>query len=206
MPLVYKIRRGLDGKAAVSSNEVTAIFRGSSRMVVETAAGWRTPAGLVASGRTSRGAKSSISGSGRGRRKGRGRGGAAPEERPAYSNLQLTLSRPHEEIAIIVAGYDEIQADRESMSGTLKPHSAGLLLVHPGQPEVEAISAAGRFRLWFEDDNLLRYRVVLEGVIRVKAAGGSHDIEVQQTEESTPSDLGTTRLEVPYEAWKMLGG
>ena len=73
----------------------------------------------------------------------------------------------------------------------------------PITPRRGPFKISARFRC-FPESKIAR--VVLEGVIRVKAAGGSHDIEVQQTEESTPSDLGTTRFEVPYEAWKMLGG
>jgi len=206
LPLVAAIRRGTGRGGGNSDNQATALFRGSDRIVIETRDGWKTPEELAAAGRAAASQRRPVAG----RRPSRG-GSAATAGRgrpspPAYSNLQLTLSRPHEELGIIIAGYSAIQVEPDGVSGTLSPTSAGLLLVKPGQEKILPVRAEGRFRLWLKDGVLVKFHVALEGVISVETAGQRHEIAVNQTATTTVSRVGTTRFDVPLDAWKRLGG
>ena len=124
---------------------------------------------------------------------------------PAYSNLQLTLSRPHEELGIIVAGYTDIKADGDVVSGTLSETAAKLLLVHSGQKEITPLTASGTFRFWLKDGALVKYEVKLEGTLAVVANGDRHEIAVHQTATTDLKDVGATKFDVPDEAKKKLG-
>ena len=144
--------------------------------------------------------------------RGRGRrGGPFPNEdgstpTPAYSNLQKTLSRPHEEIAIIVAGYIDIKAEEGGVfSGTLNETAAKLLLVHAGQDELTPLKASGTFRLWIADGKLVKYETKLDGTLQVETRSAKHQVNVHQKTTTTLKDVGTTTFEVPTDAKKKLG-
>ena len=217
MPMVAVVRRRVTRATSNSENVMTAVFSGDERLVIQTPDGWRKPEQLAE--KTDGGSRSGWGGSPQavGRRGRRGMGGGAgggfpggPQSgngrpAPTYSNLQLTLSRPHEEIGIIVAGYTELKTDGDVVSGTLSATAAKLLLVHAGQKEITPLAAAGTFRFWLHDGALVKYEVKLEGTLAVLAGGDRHEITVHQTATTELKNVGTTNFDVPDEARKKLG-
>ncbi len=197
-----------------SGSEATLAFKGDDKFVLETPDGWKNPDELasVRGGRGS-GGYGGFGGrggyGGYGGRGGRMRGGSSDANGqrtpPAYSNLQSTLSRPHEEISILVAGYTELTAEADGVSGKLSETNAKLLLVHAGQKEITPLSASGTFRLWVKDGALVKYEVKLEGKLAVTTPGGRREVEVHQTATTTLRDVDATKVEIPDAAKKKLG-
>ena len=196
-----------------NSNTVTAVFSGDEKFVVQDGDAWRRPGELSASPERGRGAPGGFGGPGggfggpggpRGRspRGGRDSGTAAP---PARSNLQNTLNRPHEEIAVIIAGSEDMKADGEVISGRLTETSAQLLLVHAGQKDLTPLRASGTFRLWVKDGALVKYETNLEGVLQLETPAGRREYTVHQTATTSVSNVGTTKVDVPEAARKKLG-
>jgi hypothetical protein len=205
MPMVASVRRRVTRATSNSENVMTAIFCGDERLVIQTPDGWRKPEQLSAN---SEGSARNSGGGITSRRGRRGAGGVAhggDRPPPAYSNLQLTLSRPHEELAIIVAGYTELKADGDSVTGLLSETAAKLLLVHAGQQEITPLTASGTFRLWVREGQIAKYEIKLEGTLAVAANGDRHEITVHQTATTEVKNIGTTKFEVPEEAQKKLG-
>jgi hypothetical protein len=203
MPLIASLRRGL-GRAGSNGpdDEVTVVFKGDERLVIAAGERWLTPAELekAAPARSSR--RGSMAGGGPGRRGGtRSTRGGNPN---SYSNLQLTLSPPHEEIAIIVNNSTDLQVEGEGLSGTLSETGAKLLLVHAGQSQLTPLAASGTFRLWVRDGTLYKYQVRLEGTIAVSAGGDRREVPVHQTSITLLSGAGTTRVDVPEAARRRL--
>ncbi|MBI5769023.1 MAG: hypothetical protein HZA93_14610 [Verrucomicrobia bacterium] len=217
MPMVGAVRRRAVRGSSGTDNQATALFRGAERFVLQTDNGWRLPEEMPAmAARSSRGGSpgGGYPGGGfPGGMRGRGRrgGGPFPSEdgsppTPAYSNLQQTLSRPHEEIAIIVAGYTELKAEEGGVfSGTLNETAAKLLLVHAGQNEITPLRASGTFRLWIANGTLVKYETKLEGTLQVETRSAKHEVVVHQRSTTTLKDAGATTFEVPDEARKKLG-
>lgn len=213
MPLIAAMRRGL-GRGGTQA-EATAVFKGDEKFAIETPDGWKLGDELASTpGRGGRGPGGGGFGGrgGWGGRRGgmRGRGGygngeGPGGEPPAYSNLQRTLSRPHEEVAIIVAGYTEIRAEPDGASGTLSETNAKLLLVHAGQKDLTPLKASGTFRLWVKDGALTKYQVTLNGTLAVTTNGNRREVEVHQTATTTLRAVGSTKLEIPDAAKKKLG-
>ncbi|MCX6951084.1 MAG: hypothetical protein NTV51_02690 [Verrucomicrobia bacterium] len=197
---------------ARSYNQVDAVFKGSERCVIQTEDGWKTPEEIASLARVDQpagpgggpGGGSSGGGfpGGPGRRGRRGPGG----EPPAYSNLQLNLSRPHDEIGIIVGSHTEIHPDGDLVAGTLSETGAKLLLVHPGQNELTPLRASGTFRLWVRDGALVKYELKLDGTLAVETPNARREVEVHQRSSTEIRAVGTTRFEIPEEARKKLGG
>ena len=210
MPMVAAVRRRITRGTGNSDNQMTAIFSGDEKLVIETPDGWRKPEQLSSPSDKSNSSRGGGMGGRRGRR---GAGGGFPSggetgsglSAPAYSNLQLTLSRPHEELGIIVAGYTDIKADGDTVTGTLSETAAKLLLVHPGQKEITPLKASGTFRLWVKDGVLTKYEVKLEGTLAVVTNGDRHEITVHQTATTDLKNVGTTKFDVPDEVKKKLG-
>ena len=128
MPMVGAIRRGMSRGGGAADPQTTALFKGDEKFVVETPDGWKKADELTSGssrGRSRYGGYGGGYGGSRGGYGGRrggtsGRGGSDSRgDSPlAYSNLQKTLSRPHEEIAILVAGYTELKPEADGVSGT----------------------------------------------------------------------------------------
>lgn len=208
MPMVSAMRRRTVRGGSNSDNLVEAVFKGDEKLVIQTPDGWRTPAELIASSRSGySGNRGGSPGARRGGARGAGGfpGGRPGDTPPPYSNLQLTLSRPHEEIGIIVATGTSLKTEGDVVSGTLSETGAKLLLVHPGQKEVTPLQAAGTFRLWVVNGALVKYEVRLEGTLAVMANGTRREVSVHQTATTQLRDVGTTTFEVPDEAKKKLG-
>lgn len=131
--------------------------------------------------------------------------GGGENQPPGFSNLQLTLSRPHEEVAVLVASHVELKAEGDVVSGTLTETGAKLLLVHEGQKEITPLQASGTFRLWIKEGQLVKYEVKLEGTLAISTSSGRREVTVHQVSTTLLKDVGTTTFEVPEEARKKLG-
>ena len=211
MPMVATVRRRAGTGTANSDNFSTVVFKGDEKCVVQVDSGWKTAEELASTARA--GARGGYPGgldgtSRRGRRGVGGFPGGGPDgSRPpvAYSNLQKTLSRPHEEIGIIVATATDLKVDGDIVSGTLSDTAAKLLLVHPGQKEITPLKGSGTFRFWLKDGALVKYEVKLEGTLAVMSRGDRHEIAVHQTSLTEIKNVGSTKFDVPDEAKKKLG-
>src|SRR5690349_3269125 len=113
MPMVGAVSRRITRGSAGPGTDATAIFKGAENFVVQVDDSWKKPDELASNSRYgSRGGYGGYGGGwggmrGRGRRGMMGGGGGrmgGPSDgsdartTPAYSNLQKTLSRPHEEV------------------------------------------------------------------------------------------------------------
>ncbi len=207
-------RRGPRSPGA-TSNVTTVIFKGAEHYVVQWNEEWRRPEELPTRSDQGDGRRSGgfggppgmggprPRGSRGGSRSASGGEGAAV---PAYSNLQNTLSRPHEEIALIVAGATDLKVEGDVVTGSLPENTAVLLLIHAGQNNITPLQAGGAVRLWVRGGVLVKYETRLEGVLSVTGAAGRQQVKVQQTATTTLTEVGTTRFEIPAEARKKLGG
>jgi hypothetical protein len=204
MPLVASLRRGLGraGSSSVIDDEITAVFKGDDRLVIQVGERWIAPAELEDTPRGRNSRRSAMGSRGTIRRAGASSGrGSNPN---AYSNLQLALSRPHEEIAIIVANSTDLHAEPDGLSGTLSETGAKLLLVHAGQPQLTPVLAGGTFRLWIRDGTLFKYQVRLEGTIAVSTRNDRVEVQVHQTATTTVTNPGRTEVDVPDAARRRL--
>jgi len=230
MPLVAAARHGAGTGTSYSGNLSNLVFQGDEKFVVQVNTKWKNAKDLAADAAAadSRYDGYGYPGWGGGMRHRRGWGGMSPPPPPpppsndsdgssdnnssstkgktlAYSNLQKTLCRPHEELAIIVAGANDLKIDGDIVSGTLNDTAAKLLLVHAGQKEITPLAAAGTFRFWLKDGVLVKYEVKLEGKLAVKVNGDRHEVEVHQTALTEIKNVGTTKFDVPDDAKKKLG-
>ena len=208
MPMISAVRRRVSQGSANSDNQIAAVFKGAEHCVIQTPDGWKTPAELARAPRVDqrRGAPPG-SGGDPGVPSRRGRPGSAPNGTPPpYSNLQLNLSRPHEEIGLIVGSYTEIRSDGDVITGTLSETGAKLLLVHAGQNELTPLKASGTFRLWVTDGHLVKYELRLNGTLAVETPSARREVEVHQKSTTEIKAVGATTFEVPEEARRKLGG
>jgi hypothetical protein len=216
MPVINSVRRKLG--RSVTDTQIELIFRGNVRCVIETEDGWRTPDELpmlswnAPESRASRpsDAVGSIFGNSRGLIQG------ATIRQPArlsrdtaaertYSNLQLALSHPHEELGVIVGSHETLIVERDVVTGSLTKLGAQLLLVRDGQKYIEPIGASGTFKLWLRGGMVTKYQVTLEGTLNVHLQSGRRRVEVHQITDTILQDVGTTIFEVPDQARVKLG-
>lgn len=214
MPLVNSVRRKLG--RSVTDTQVEMVFRGNVACVIETENGWKKPDELPppptrddefghlagATGHApligGRGPPGSVV-----------RGSiipfpTTPPRRPEaptpYSNLQLAISHPHEELGVIVSNHTEFRVEEEVATGRLTDLGAQLLLVHDGQHEISPLRAGGIFKLWLRSGHVVKYQVRLEGILSVEGPTGRREIFVQQTTSTDIKNVGTTVFDVPDEA------
>jgi hypothetical protein len=210
MPLVNSLRRQVG--RSVTDTDVEMIFRGNVACVIQTDDGWKTPSELPNSNLRESDSRRSYPGSSGRSRSGRGSGTAgAPVSGPrgrsdrGYSNLQLGISHPHEELAVIVGSHQNFKIDGDTVSGVLTDLGAQLLLVRDGQESITPLRASGTFKLWLRDGMVVKYQVQLEGTLSVRLSTQSREVTVHQTTETVLKDIGTTRVDVPAEARAKLG-
>lgn len=210
MPMISSVRRRVTRGTSSSANQVEAVFKGADRCVIQTDDGWKTPAELAAQPRVDQRPAGPPGGGYPGsgfpgvpRRRSRPDPGATP---PPYSNLQLNLGLPHEEIGLIVGSHTAITADGDVVTGSLSETGAKLLLVHPGQNELTPLTAAGTFRLWVRDGALVKYELKLTGTLAVETPNTRREVTVHQTSTTELKAVGTTTFVVPAEARQKLGG
>jgi len=218
MPVINSVRRSLG--RGVTDTEVDVIFRGNVACVLESEDGWKTPDELRRSaandspssrfpGASSRAPLGSRPTGSRTRHRsasGSSKSAAAAEaDLRAYSNLQLAISHPHEELGVIVSSHREMKVEGEIVTGVLTDLGAQLLLVRDGQEKITPLRAAGTFTLWIRDGIVVKYQVQLEGTLELDLAGGRRQVNVNQTTYTVLKDIGTTQFDVPEQARTKLG-
>jgi hypothetical protein len=125
----------------------------------------------------------------------------APERQKAFSNARLAVSPPHEELALIVSGWSDLQLDHDAVTGWLSDTTARLLLAPDDGGSSVPLVAAGKFKLWLKDKLVTRYQLQLEAVMLV----GRKKIMVHQNSDTNITDVGRTKIVVPDEARAKLG-
>jgi hypothetical protein len=199
-PMVNSIQRKLGGG---KSEIQTAIFRGNDEFVVQTPEGWMSRDELAELPSPGFGGQL---GAGGARRPVRGGGSPAGfgGRGPRYSNLQVNLSFPHDELETIVGSYTEVRATTDGVEGVLSTDGAKLLLVHPGQDEITALRASGSFKLWLKDGAVSKYEVQLAGTLALGAGSNRREVSVNQSVTTELKDVGKTAFDVPEEAKRKL--
>jgi len=201
MPMINVVRRRLG--RSVTDAQIDAIFKGNVRCVVSTEEGWKEADELPEPEVRPTDAEMPNAASLPTRR----RRARPPEEMEpgAYSNLQLSICHPHEELAIIVTSHTVLQVDGDTATRKLNDLGAQLLLVHDGQPRITPLRGSGTFKLWMRDGAVFRYQITLEGVLGIETPAGRRDVQVRQKMETTLSAIGTTKVEVPEDVKRKLG-
>lgn len=214
MPVINSVRRRLG--RSVTDTQIDVIFRGNVSCVLETDKGWLRPGELppppeddpdlerIISPTGPLGAPGSQSISG-GILKGVSIRKRAPlsngsDTERAYSNLQLAVSHPHEELAVIIGSHHEFKPEGDIVAGTLTDLGAQLLLVRDGQREITPVRAAGTFKLWLRDGMVAKYQLRLHGILTVDTPTGRRQIEVRQNADTVLNEIGTTTVDVPAQA------
>ena len=213
MPVVNSVRRRLG--RSVTDTRIEIIFSGNVACVIQTDDGWMRPEELPppdepesdlvispATGHATLGGGTVPGSIVRGNviRPGR-RPRARDNEEKHYSNLQLAVSLPHEELGVIVSSHQSFKVDGDLVTGTLTDLGAQLLLVRDGQKDIAPIRAAGTFKLWLRDGTVTKYQVRLQGLLSVDTPrAGRRQIEVNQTTDTIIKEIGTTKFEVPLQA------
>lgn len=204
MPVVNSVRRKLGRD--VADNRIELIFRGNTTCVLRTEEGWFRPdelhappavADLAGGPGSSRSIiPGPIAGPGRPGRRGR-MAVHATEDPRRYSNLQLALSPPHEELAVIVGSHVDLTLEGEVATGRLSDVGARLLLVRDGQNRIEPLHAAGTFRIWIRERAVTRYQLDLQGTLRVTTGSTAAQVAVQQRSTTLVHDVGRTSFLLP---------
>ena len=209
MPVINSVRRRLG--RSVTDTRIDMIFHGNVACVIETDEGWMRPEELPpppemeeelllspATGHSPLGAGSIATTTVI--RRGKKRPDPREKEERNYSNLQLAISPPHEELGVIVGSHQEFKVEGDVVTGTLTDLGAQLLLVRDGQKEITPLRATGTFKLWLRDGLVSKYQVRLEGVLAIDTPHGRRQVAVHQTSDTIVKDVGTTAFEVPIQA------
>lgn len=126
-------------------------------------------------------------------------------EPQAFSNLQPGISRPHEEIGVIVSSGTNWRAEGDSLSGTLTELGVQLLLVRDGHPEITPEGGNGTFTIWIRDGLVYRYKVRLSGVLAIKTSKGTRRLSIKQNTTTLIQNVGSTDVKVPEEVRQRFG-
>jgi hypothetical protein len=216
MPVINSVRRQLG--RSVTDTHVDMIFRGNVDCVIETDDGWKKPNEL-ARGRTGDRDSPHLGGATGhspllGARPGSiHRGSMRPAGLPPrneaagrdYSNLQLAISHPHEDLGVIVSSHVDFRVDGNIVTGSLTDLGAQLLLVRDGQDTITPLRASGTFKLWLRDGMVVKYQVRLEGTLDIQSRGTHRQVNVNQVTDTVLKDVGTTLFDVPSQARSKLG-
>lgn len=206
MPAVNAVRKKL-GRSATDTR-IEAFFLGNVDCVIATEDGWRRPHEIPDPIDPDEEFDRILSPLGPAGLHGgsvvRAAGSRRPRPREAeprpYSNLQLAISPPHEELGVIVSSHATFEVEGDTVSGQLTDLGAQLLLVRDGQKEITPIAAVGSFKLWLRGGQVWRYQLRLEGTLSVLTPRGRAHVGVQQTSLTTIRDVGTTSFRIPDEA------
>ena len=216
MPMVKSVAQRL-GRDADSQIEV--VFHGTSRCVLRTDNGWKTPGELPRRHRDWIDDEYFMMPPAPIGYMNHGRGLITPdpldpfpvvlppppalkeenETRP-YSNAQFAVARPHDELAIIVSSYRDLKIDGDVVLGNLHDIGAQLLLVRDGQDHIKPVCAGGVFRLQIKNGMVVKYQLRLEGILIVDRK----KIHVRQQSITTVQKVGATALALPDEAQRKL--
>lgn len=218
MPVINSVRRRLG--RSVTDTRIDMIFLGNVRCVLETERGWMRPEELPAPEGDDEGgrvihASGALGIPGAGSLGGGLMKGVIIRQPPRprepedlrYSNLQLAISLPHEELGIIVTSHQEFTVEGDIVSGTLTNLGAQLLLVRDGQKQITPERANGTFKLWLREGVVTRYQLRLEGILTIDSSKGRRRVEVFQNTSTVVKNIGTTQFLVPEQALtKLLKG
>jgi len=197
MPLINSVRRRLG--RSYTDPHIEAIFKGNVKCVLRTDNGWLLVDEIV--GPDEPGLDVVLQ-----REAQRNVVNKPPPPRrdeipvATYSNLQLAISHPHEELAVIVTSHNELKVDGDTATGTLNDIGAALLLVRDGQDEITPLRASGHFKLWLAEGRVTRYQVTLTGLLAISTPVGRREIRVHQKTDTVLKNVGTTKFDVPTEA------
>lgn len=219
MPVINSVRRKLGRD--VSDTRIEVIFRGNVDCVLRTDEGWMRPDELPAADESSvvepiaaQPDSNSVNQSlqttvikGTVVRPPPVVARPPPQENRGYSNLQLAISPPHEELGVMVGSHRELRVEGDMVTGTLTDLGAQLLLVRDGQTEITPLRATGTFKIWLRNGSVARYQVSLEGTLAVRSAKTDRiTVNVQQRATTELFEVGTARVEVPEPARFKLAG
>lgn len=219
MPVINSVRRKLGRD--VSDTRIELIFRGNVDCVLRTETGWARPDELpepeAISDFDRLGAQARSTPTlppppatilkGSVIRRPTVPGSPAAEETRGYSNLQLAISPPHEELAVIIGSHKDLIVDGDLVTGTLTDLGAQLLLVRDGQSDITPLRAAGTFKIWLRGGMVARYQVSLEGTLNVSTPkSGRVTLNVHQRTLTELSEIGTAKVDVPELARAKLAG
>lgn len=221
MPVINSVRRQLG--RSVTDTQIEFYFLGNVACVVETERGWRRPdelplPELVDAGTAGANDVIRLPSTGTGPSPADAsilRGSVVRLPKPrlpadktprAYSNLQLAITHPHEDLGVIVGSHATFTVDGDTVTGALTDLGAQLLLVRDGQEYVAPLAAAGVFKLWIRDGLVSKYQVRLEGILDVHLPNGRRQIRVNQVSDTVIREIGTTRFDVPEQVREKLGG
>jgi hypothetical protein len=118
-----------------------------------------------------------------------------PESPSVYNTAHFGVSHPHEELAIIVSSYRDLEVAADVATGRLSDVGAALLLVRDEASDVTLLDAAGSFKLWLRDGRVARYQLRLEGVVLV----GRKKMPARLSSDTVLRNVGSTRVVVPDE-------
>lgn len=200
-PVVNAIRRRLGRE--VTDAQVEAIFKGNVKCVLLTDDGWRTIDELPRPDSKEPDTVINLSSTpGIARKRSKQR--KDESEAGPYSNLQLAVSHPHEELGVLVMNHANLAIEKDVVTGTITDTGARLLLVRDGQPEITPLRGTGTFRLYLRGQAVSRYLIELEGVLAIDTPVGRREITVHQKMDTTLIGIGTTKFDVPEEAKRKL--
>jgi hypothetical protein len=117
-----------------------------------------------------------------------------------YGHVQFGLSRPHDELSVIVSSHAELVVEGDVATGVLSDLGAQLLLVRDGQDHIQPIAAAGIFKLHLQGGMVTKYLLRLEGDLMVDGKR----ILLRQTSSTEINQLGVANLQLPEEAVRKL--
>ncbi len=206
MPLINSLRRRLGRE--LNDNRVELIFRGNARCVLQTKDGWFAPHEVPEFvPEPEADAREPISSANIYMRNGvvLNRLPTPKAKKPVgeprgYSNLQLAISHPHEDLAVILSSHADLQVEGDSVSGTLTDRGAQLLLVRDGQKQITPLRAAGTFKVWFRERLPVKYQLRLDGVLLVETSTSRRQVAVRQHSDTVIRDVGRTAFFVPDQA------
>lgn len=119
-----------------------------------------------------------------------------------YGHAQFGLSRPHDELSVIVSSHTAFVVEGDVATGVLSDLGAQLLLVRDGQEHIQPIAAAGVFKLQLQGGMVTKYLLRLEGDLMVNGKR----VLLRQTSSTEINQLGVANLQLPDEAVRKLGG
>lgn len=117
-------------------------------------------------------------------------------------HVQFGLTRPHDELGVIVSSHTELVVEGDVATGVLSDLGAQLLLVRDGQDHIQPIAAAGVFKLQLQGGMVTKYLLRLEGDLMVDGKR----VLLRQTSSTEINQLGVAGLQLPEEAVRKLGG
>jgi hypothetical protein len=116
------------------------------------------------------------------------------------SNYQFALSRPQDELAVIVTSFSNLLIEDSIATGTISDLGSQLLLVHAGHDYITPVVAKGAFKLWLRDKRVMKYTLELAGIVIVEKRPSL----IRQISSTVVTKIGTTKVAPPSEVRRKL--